>query len=117
MNDLSYMQWVSMSDRALAQVIGKFIKHHRLEQNKTQEEVSVAAAISRSTLGLLERGETVTLNTLLKVLRVLDLLHILDVFKVENEISPIAYAKLKDKKRHRASPGKKKAQTKGDSEW
>lgn len=38
----------------------------------------------------------------MQVLRVLDLLHIMDVFKVKNEISPIEYAKLQKNKRQRA---------------
>ncbi len=56
-----------------------------------------AAAISRSTLSLLEKGESVMLNSLIRVLRILDLLYIMDVYKVNDEISPIEYAKLKKK--------------------
>jgi len=102
MDEKSYNHWVSMSDKALAENLGSFIKHHRLNQNKTQEEVSAAASISRSTLSLLERGETVTLNTFIKVLRVLDLLYIMDNFEVKQEISPIEYARLKKNIRLRA---------------
>lgn len=52
MNDIQYINWIAMSDYALAQTIGAFVKHHRLVQNKTQEEVAAAANISRSTLSL-----------------------------------------------------------------
>ena len=69
MTDISYTNWISMSDKALAEQIGAFIKHHRLVQNKTQESLAQAAGISRSTLSLLERGETVTLATLIQVLK------------------------------------------------
>jgi transcriptional regulator with XRE-family HTH domain len=106
MNDESYIVWHSMSDAALSKTIGEFIKYHRVNQNKTQDEVSRAANISRSTLSLLERGETVTISTLLQVLRVLDLLYVMDVFKVSHEISPIEYAKLTKNKRQRASSKK-----------
>jgi transcriptional regulator with XRE-family HTH domain len=102
MSDISYTDWLSMSDASLSQTIGKFVKHHRLNQNKTQGEVAETANISRSTLGLLEKGETVTIATLLQVLRVLDLLYVMDVFKVSDEISPIEYAKLQKSKRQRA---------------
>lgn len=102
MSDNSYTDWISMSDKALGETIGSFIKHHRLNQNKTQDEVSVKAGISRSTLSLLERGEKVTLSSLIQVLRVLDLLHIMDVFVVNDEISPIEYVKLQKNKRQRA---------------
>jgi len=57
MTDFSYKDWESMSDKALAEHIGTFIKHHRMEQNKTQDVLAKAAGISRSTLSLLERGE------------------------------------------------------------
>lgn len=102
MNDNSSMYWHSMSDKALIKMIGSFIQHHRLNQNKSQSDIAKAANISRSTLSLLERGEKVTLNSLMQVLRVLDLLHIMDVFKVNNQISPIEYAKLQKNKRSRA---------------
>ena len=103
MTDLSYINWESMNDRALVEHIGAFIKHHRIDQNKTQEVVANAAGISRSTLSLLERGETVTLATLIQVLRVLNQLNILDVFTVQQIISPLALAKMEQNKRKRAS--------------
>ena len=102
MNDTSYINWIAMSDNALAQTIGAFVKHHRLLQNKTQEEVAGNANISRSTLSLLEKGETITVPTLLQVLRVLDLLYIMEVFKIQEQISPIELAKLDQQKRQRA---------------
>lgn len=103
MTDLSYAKMISMSDDALAKQVGLFIKHKRLEQNKTQDMVSSAAGISRSTLSLLERGEAVTLPTLIQVLRVLDQLHVLEVFEIKQSISPFAIAKAEKEKRKRAS--------------
>ena len=103
-----------MSDKALAMHIGAFIKHHRMEQNKTQEVLAKAAGISRSTLSLLERGEAVTLATLIQVLRVLDKLFILDVFTVEQDISPLMLARMEKKKRKRASGKGKETQTQND---
>lgn len=94
-----------MTNTALAKNIGAFIKHHRLEQNKSQEALAHSAGISRSTLSLLERGETVTLATLLQVLRALDQLHIMDAFAVPKTktISPLLLAKLEHGTRKRAS--------------
>ncbi len=102
MSDNSYTDWHSMSDNALIKAIGGFIQHHRLNQNRSQSDIAKAANISRSTLSLLERGEKVTLNSLMRILRVLDLLHVMDVFKVNTQISPIEYAKLQKNKRSRA---------------
>jgi transcriptional regulator with XRE-family HTH domain len=92
-----------MSDTALVQFIGRFVKAKRMELNKTQEKLAHAAGISRSTLSLLEKGETVTLATLIQVLRVLDQLPVLQAFAVQQTISPIQLAKLEQKKRKRAS--------------
>lgn len=115
MNDKSYTRWDSMSDNALSEQIGHFIKHYRLQQNKTQEEVATKAGMSRSTLSLLERGETVTVASLIQVLRVLDLLHVMDSFKILATISPIAIAKKEKEKRQRARNNKDN--DKNESEW
>ena len=115
MNDNSYTNWDSMSDALLSEKIGHFIKHHRVQQNKTQEEVASKAGMSRSTLSLLERGETVTLASFIQVLRVLDLLYIMDSFKILTIISPIAIAKKEKEKRQRARSAKLNAKSK--SEW
>ena len=107
MTEKSFAKWDSMRDNALIEQIGAFIKHHRMEQNKTQDMLANEAGISRSTLSLMERGETVTLATLIQVLRVLDLLQIMDSFNIEESVSPLAMAKLAKAKRKRAS-GKRK---------
>lgn len=102
MTDKAFKEWASMSDKALVEYIGVFVRHYRMEQNKTQDELSTAAGISRSTLSLLERGEVVTVTTLIQVLRVLDQLPILSVFEVIETLSPLALAKLQKEKRQRA---------------
>jgi len=107
MNDNPYVDWFSMSDRELSGVIGSFVKHHRLSQNKTQTEVCKAAGIGRSTLIQVEKGEAVVLSNLIRVFRVLDLLYIMDVFKVRTEISPIEYAKLQKKNKKQRASSKK----------
>ncbi len=115
MTEESFTSWPSMSDKALAGHIGAFVRHHRLEQNKTQDALAHAAGISRSTLSLLERGETVTLNTLLQVLRVLEQLQVMEAFVVEQRISPLALAKMQKEKRQRAR-GKQSGNT-TENEW
>lgn len=113
---MSYANWYSMSNKALSETIGAFIKQNRLGQNKTQDEVAEQAGISRSTLSLLERGETVTVPTLIQVLRVLELLHIMDNFQITTQLSPLALAKLEREKRVRAR-SKKSQDDNLESEW
>jgi len=117
MNDKSDKRWEAMSDKSLMEAIGRFIQSHRLNQNKAQEQVAAAAGISRSTLSLLERGEKVRLDTLIQVLRVLDLLYVMDVFEIQEQISPLEYAKLKKKQKKQASPRKTINNDKEDLEW
>jgi transcriptional regulator with XRE-family HTH domain len=103
-----------MSDKALAEHIGEFIRYHRLDQNITQESLSHSAGISRSTLSLLERGETVTLATLIQVLRVLDQLHVLEAFNVDRSPSPLSLVKMYNDIKQRARLKQKKNSTKKD---
>lgn len=114
MSDISYKNWFSMSDKALAEQIGAFVKYHRLGQNKTQDVLAKAAGISRSTLSLLERGEAVTLSTLIQVLRVLEQLQMMQAFVVQETISPLALAKIEQEKRKRARGKKKNDSEKSD---
>lgn len=106
-----------MSDQALAALIGKFVRHQRMEQNRTQDELASAAGISRSTLSLLERGETVTVTTLIQVLRVLDQLPVLSAFEVKETISPLALAKLQKEKRQRARGKANKGESREETDW
>ena len=104
-----------MSDKALAKQIGAFIKYHRIEQGKTQDALAADAGISRSTLSLLERGETVNLSTLIQVLRVLDQLKVMNAFVVQETISPLELARLEKKKRKRATG--KRSVTSTETDW
>ncbi len=109
--------WVSMTDSALISVIGSYIKHRRLEQDKTQEQTAHEAGVNRSTLVQIENGESITLSSLIQILRALDLLHLMDNFIIEDKISPIQYAKLQERRRKRASSTKSVIEPDKDLEW
>lgn len=116
LNEKSY-SWRGLSDDALVKLIGDFVKYQRLSQNRSQNDLGDAAGISRSTLSLLERGEVVSLSTVIKVLRVLDQLSVLESFTIPDEpVSPIQLAKLEKKKRKRAGKSKKKKK-RDQSDW
>lgn len=90
MNDLSYKNWLDFSDLALVQQIGCFVKHQRRIMKLSQQELSQKAGISRSTLSLLERGESVNLLSLIQVLRTIDQLqHFMSAFEIQELISPM----------------------------
>src|SRR5690606_7021040 len=89
------MAYTQMSDGAIVAHIGGFIKHTRTTQNKTQAQLAKAAGLNRWTLGQIENGESITLSSLIQILRALDCLNILEGFDYSEEISPLEYAKLK----------------------
>lgn len=110
-------EWVSMTDIAIIKAIGAYIKHRRLEQNKTQAQIAKDAGINRWTLSQIENGEPITLATFIRILRVLDLLHLLEIFTIKEKISPIEYAKLKEKSKKRARSKNKETDSNGDLGW
>ncbi len=107
--------WVSMSDKAIISTIGDYVKQQRLLQNKTQVKIAETAGVNRWTVSQLEKGEAVSLISLLQILRALDLLHVLDNFKIETQLSPLELAKLDKQKRQRARG--KKDDKQNESEW
>lgn len=116
MTDLTNISWEYLTDKAIAEVLGEFVKHYRLEQNMTQSKLAEEAGINRSTLVELEKGNPSNIMTLIRLLRVLNQLHVLEAFKVTQQISPIQLAELEQKKRKRASKSKKQSDKK-KSNW
>jgi transcriptional regulator with XRE-family HTH domain len=84
-----------MSDGAIVAHIGGFIKNTRVKQNKTQAQLAEISGLNRWTIGQIENGESITLSSLIQILRALDCFYVLDEFKYSDEISPLEYAKLK----------------------
>jgi len=101
------INWYGMTDTALLQWLGQYLKDIRLKQNKTQLQIAEEAGINRSTIVLLEKGKGGTLTSLVQLLRALGQLHLLENFKVERKLTPIQLAKLEQAKRQRASRSKK----------
>ncbi len=105
-----------MSDTALLATIGTFVKHKRVEQNKSQAQLANEAGINRSTLSLFENGVSGNMLTFIRVLRSLKLLPMLTEFQVTRQMSPIQLAKLEKSMRIRASRAGKPI-SKPKSDW
>jgi len=97
------IEWLSMSDKSIISVIGQYIKHQRLTQNKTQAKTAEIAGINRWTMSKIENGEPISLISLIQILRALNLLDVLNIFKTQIQQSPLELAKLEKQKRQRAS--------------
>lgn len=117
MNELSYNNFYAMSDMKLHETIGNFIQGHRLQQNISQSDLANQAGISRSTLSLLERGENVALSTLIQTMRALNILHLLEHFVFQPQISPIEVAKQQKKRRKHAYASSANSSNQDRSEW
>ena len=113
MADLSYNNIHGVSDAELLRSLGSFIKHHRVQQNKSQVQLAKEAGIARSTLSLFEKGENTSMLVFIQLLRTLRLLYLLSHFEIVQELSPLQLAKIEQSKRIRAG---RKNPVKGDGE-
>jgi transcriptional regulator with XRE-family HTH domain len=118
MTEISDKNVFAASDAVWMETIGSFIRHHRLQQNKTQGRLAKEAGIVRSTLSLFEKGQNTSLLVFVQLLRALKLLNMLQEFRVKQQISPLELARLEQKQRYRArrlGPGKDKPNT--ETSW
>ena len=97
------MDWHGMSDKAIIRYIGKRIRQMRLNKNISQKTLSEKIGIHRVTLSKIERGQQISLLTLIQIMRGLGELQRLENIIPEDIVSPIQLAKLQGKKRKRAS--------------
>ena len=113
------MDMYALTDKMILSKIGESVRHLRLEQNISQKELAAAAGTSTSSVAAIERGESVSLKTLVPLLRALNALHMLSDFLKEPEISPIAYARHLEalKSRKRASTTSRSRNENTESEW
>jgi putative transcriptional regulator len=108
----------AMSDNAIVETVGAFVRHHRLAQNKTQAQLAVEAGVNRSTLIEFEKGMRSNIITFIQLLRSLNLLYVMEQFKITSQVSPIQLAEMDQAKRKRATKTKtKKRGKKTKSDW
>lgn len=106
-----------VSDAALIEQIGSYLKDVRLQQNKTQQEVATSAGINRTTLVQIEKGKGGTLTTLIQILRVLGELSVLAGFRVQRKPSPMILAEMEMSYRRRARHKGTDTSTDTDTDW
>jgi transcriptional regulator with XRE-family HTH domain len=108
---------LQLSDKAILEKIGGFIRQKRLQQNVTQSQLARNTNLNRSTIVKIENGESITLTSLIPILRVLNSLYVLEAFEVSEEISPLEYSKLKRKRKLRAGRTSKNKTDKSELGW
>ena len=103
-----------LTNEAILAELGKRLAQRRLELELTQAELADQAGVSKRTVERIEAGATTQLATLIRILRVLDLLDGVETLVPEAGPRPMDLLKLKGKQRQRA-PRKKKAAS--DEPW
>ncbi len=112
------MELYSSTDSTILKRMGEQLRRLRLEKNISQKQLAESAGVSLSSVANIENGKSISLATLIPLLRALGALDLLTDFTKEPEISPIAYAKMLEgqKEKKRASSPKKSDKT-TESEW
>jgi transcriptional regulator with XRE-family HTH domain len=87
------MDLYSLTDSALIERLGGKVVELRIASNMTQAELSGAAGVGVSTVREAEKGGNVSLTKLIRILRALRRLDLLESFFAPAPVSPIAAAK------------------------
>lgn len=92
--------------------IGSKLKELRIIKGMKQTELSKASGVSVFTISAVENGKTTSMLTIIQILRALENLDYLNQFFQQQEISPIAYAKLMEKNKRKERVKTPKAKSK-----
>jgi transcriptional regulator with XRE-family HTH domain len=96
-----------MIDAAVLAELGDRLERHRLERNWTQAELAAAAGVGQATVQRAERGESVQMTSMIKLLRALGLLAGLDAAVPESIDLPIAQLEREQRKTRRRARGRR----------
>ena len=91
------------SDEAVLKELGARLARYRLNRNQTQEAIAEEAGVSKRTIVRIEHGESVQLTSLIRVLRVLQLLQNIEALVPAPAVSPLQQVRMQGKRRQRAS--------------
>src|SRR5271155_6254405 len=93
------------TDAAVLAELGSRLERHRLERNWTQAETAARAGVGQATVQRAERGESVQMTSMIKLLRTLGLLADLDAAIPESIDLPIAQLEREQRRRRRRARG------------
>lgn len=104
------------TDAGVLAELGRRLERHRLERNMTQAEMAVQAGIGQATVQRAERGQSVQMTSMIKLLRTLRLLGALDLAVPESIDLPIAQLEREQRKIRRRGRGRRGAPPADSSE-
>ena len=110
-----------LSDMIICERIGGRMRQVRLKQNITQQSLAEATGVSLSSLKKIEKGEICSCDSLLRVMRTLGKLDVLQPLVEEEQMSPSEYYELmhsvNTKHQRKRAVGKINNTSKEDAEW
>jgi transcriptional regulator with XRE-family HTH domain len=92
------------------------LTRHRLERNWTQAQLAAEAGLGQATVQRAERGESVQMTSMIKLLRTLELLGGLDVAVPESIDLPIFQLEREQRKLRRRASGRRRRPPAGPRE-
>lgn len=104
-----------LADEAILAELGERVARRRLELQLTQAHVAGQAGIAKRTVERIEAGASAQMSSIIRILRVLDLLPGLDTVIPEAGPRPMDLLKRKGKVRQRASS--RGRQERSDEPW
>jgi transcriptional regulator with XRE-family HTH domain len=109
-----------MTDDAVLAELGRRLARHRLERNWTQAEMAAEAGLGQATVQRAERGESIQMTSMVKLLRTLGLLGGLDAAVPESIVLPIALLDREQRQARRRASGRGRggaADVPGERPW
>jgi len=106
-----------LTDEAVLVELGSRFARSRLDRQLTQSDVAEQAGVSKRTVERIEAGASAQLSSIIRLLRVLDLLPNLELLLPEAKPSPMDLLKRKGKQRQRASSRKNTDQINESPAW
>ena len=92
-----------LTDEAVLSELGERLAGLRLSRDLTQRQVGEQGGVGRTVIQRIEAGEPVTTANLIRVLRALDMLDVLDRLLPQSAPSPVQELRLRGRQRRRAS--------------
>jgi transcriptional regulator with XRE-family HTH domain len=105
-----------MTDAAVLAELGRRLTRHRLERNWTQADLAAEAGIGQATVQRAERGDSVQMTSMIKLLRTLGLLGALDAAVPESIDLPIAQLERERRKLRRRASGRRRPSVESSEE-
>lgn len=107
----------NLTTQAVLVELGKRIAKHRLAIGKSQVEFAEESGLGRRTIQYAEAGRSIQTESLIRILRSLNLLDALEALLPDPGIQPMDMLKLKKKERKRVAKKRGDQQPQPVEEW